>query len=338
MEFFGFKIARKALPLRPVSRSGSGWWPIVIREPFTGAWQQNQEIRPDTVLTYSAVFACVTTIATDIAKLGLRFVRQDADGIWTETESPAFSPVLRKPNRYQVRQTFYEQWMVSKLVHGNTYVLKQRDQRGVVVALYVLDPSRVTVLVAPDGAVYYQLHRDDLSQVRPEDGKDRILVPAREIMHDLMVPLFHPLIGVTPIYACGSAALQGLAIQKNSTAFFSKGSMPGGQLLVPGDISDEDAREKVEHWNTSYSGENAGRVALLSRGMKYEPFTVNATDAQLIEQLQWTAEDVCRCYGVPPYLLGIGPPPAHSHLEPLVQQDLVAVPAEQDHEARGGPR
>ena len=43
------------------------------------------------------------------------------------------------------------------MLHGNTYVLKQRDERGVVVALYVLDPSKVKPLVTPDGAVYYEL-------------------------------------------------------------------------------------------------------------------------------------------------------------------------------------
>jgi phage portal protein BeeE len=48
-------------------------------------------------------------------------------GIWTETDSPAFSPVLRKPNRYQNRIQFWESWILSKLTRGNAYVLKERD-------------------------------------------------------------------------------------------------------------------------------------------------------------------------------------------------------------------
>jgi hypothetical protein len=54
-------------------------------------------------------------------------VEQDSNGIWKEVDVAAFSPVLRKPNRYQNRIKFIEQWVVSKLLHGNTYVLKQRD-------------------------------------------------------------------------------------------------------------------------------------------------------------------------------------------------------------------
>ena len=58
---------KQLVPLRPLSEAGWGWWPI-IRESFTGAWQQNQEIRSDTALGYWAVFACVTLIAADIGK------------------------------------------------------------------------------------------------------------------------------------------------------------------------------------------------------------------------------------------------------------------------------
>ena len=45
-------------------------------------------------------------IAQDIGKVCLRLVTEDANGIWTETENPAFSPVLRKPNRYQTSSSF----------------------------------------------------------------------------------------------------------------------------------------------------------------------------------------------------------------------------------------
>ncbi|WP_416380911.1 hypothetical protein, partial [Klebsiella pneumoniae] len=34
-------------------------------------------------------------------------------------------------------------------------------------------------------------------------------VPAREVIHDRFNCLFHPLIGLSPIYAAGLAAMQG---------------------------------------------------------------------------------------------------------------------------------
>ena len=139
-------------------------------------------------------------------KLRLRLVERDVEGIWNETTSPAFSPVLRRSNRYQLIQKFLEWWIVSKLSFGNTYVLKERDARAVVTAMHVLDPQRVTPLIAPDGAVYYELRRDELGGVPANrDQPDRgVVVPASEIIHDLMVPLFHPLVGVSPMRAAWS--------------------------------------------------------------------------------------------------------------------------------------
>jgi HK97 family phage portal protein len=305
------KAAQQLLPL-----SGRGGWWSVLRESFLGAWQRNVDVNMDTVLTYFAVFACVTLIASDVAKLSLRLVEQDSNGIWTETESPAFSPVLRKPNRFQTIIKFVEQWIVSKLIHGNTYVLKQRDNRGVVVALYVLDPTRVTPLVAPDGGVYYELRRDDLSGLQ----KETVTVPAKDIIHDTMVALYHPLIGVSPIYACGVAAMQGLTIQGRSNTFFANGSRPGGVLTAPGNIEQATADRLKAYWDENFGGDNAGKVAVLGDGLTYEGMTQNAVDSQLIEQLKWTAENVCSTFHVPPYMIGVGPPPPYANIEPLLQQ------------------
>lgn len=316
MRLFGLTITReKAAPaLAPVDNRG-GWWGI-IRESFAGAWQQNVEVKLDTVLTYSTVFRCVSLIASDVAKLRIRLVAQDDNGIWTETDTAAYSPVLRKPNGYQNRIQFFTSWMESKLVHGNTYALKQRDQRNVVTALYVLDPQRTKPLVAPDGSVYYELRRDELSGL-PEDT---VVVPASEIIHDRWNTIYHPLVGTSPIYACGLAAVQGIRIQNNSAQFFGNGSNPGGILTAPGAISDETAKRLKEHWDKNYTGANVGKVAVLGDGLKYEPMAITATDAQLIEQLKWTSETICSVFGIPAYKVGVGQAPAYNNIEALDAQ------------------
>jgi HK97 family phage portal protein len=321
MRLFGFEISRTrtgAAPMPLAGRSPGGWQPLV-REPYTGAWQNNAEIGAETALANFAVFACTTLIASDIGKVRLRLVSQDEEGIWHEADSAAFSPVLRKPNRYQTIQKFLEQWIVSKLRAGNTYVLKERDERGVVRHLYVLDPSRVVPLVTPDGAVYYELRRDELALGLPTDG-EAVVVPASEVIHDLMVALFHPLVGVPPIYACAASAGQALAIQANSSAFFANGSQPSGILTHVERIDDAQAEAYRDRWHANFSGANRGRVAVLGHGLTYEPVAMSAVESQLIEQLKWTAETVCSCYHVPPFMIYVGPPPAYGNPALMFQQ------------------
>ena len=224
---FELSIRRALTTVAAPSPRRDGWYPVV-HEPFTGAWQRNLEITNDTALSYAPVFACVDLLSSDCAKLRWRLV-EFTEGVWLEVENPAYS-VLKNPNRYQVPLQFVQQWMVSKLVHGNTYVLKQRDQRGVVNALYVLDPQRVQPLVASDGSVWYSLQRDDLVGVTETQLPEAI--PAREIIHDRMMAPFHPLCGVSPIFAASLPALQGLSIERNSELFFRNGSSPGGVLTA----------------------------------------------------------------------------------------------------------
>lgn len=309
------ELRTKAINLQPVSGS-QGWWPLFVREPYPGAWQRNDELQAQTALSFSAVFACHTLIIGDIGKVNLNLVIEDENGIWTPTENPAYSPVLRRPNHYQNWTQFIECWVSSKLNTGNAYVLKERDARRVVVAMYVLDPNRVKPLVAFDRSVYYELRRDDLSG-QPQDN---VTVPASEIIHDRFNCLFHPLVGLSPVFACAVATRQGLSIQGNSQKMFANGSFPGGILTAPGAIEDETAARIKAYWQTEFSGDNVGNIAVLGDDLKYQQLAFNAVDMQLIDQLKWTGETVCSCYHVPPYLVDIGPPPPYANVEPVIQK------------------
>lgn len=298
MKLFGYEINIKK-SLQPVPSGSGGWFPL-IRESSPGAWQRGETIEVETGLAHSAVFACVSLIGNDIGKLPIR-ITQDQGGYWAPIQHP-YSALLRKPNPYQNRAQFLAQWIVSKLLHGNTYILKRRNPRGQVEALHVLDPRTVAPLVSEDGAVFYRLKASYLAAI----GED-VVVPAREIIHDRGLCPFHPLIGVSPLTAAGLAASQALSIQNNSSNFFKNGSRPGGVLSAPGAIAPDTAARLKAHWESNYSGENAGKVAVLGDGLKFEQIAISAIDAQLIEQLNYTAQDVCRAFNVPAWKIGAGP-------------------------------
>lgn len=309
MKILGFEIT-KAQPM-PVPSTGRGWFPIW--EANGGNWQRNIVVDQQAVTANHAVFSCMTLISSDVAKLRVKLVAQDDNRVWSEVTNAAYSPVLRKPNRFQTRIQFWESWMLSKLSRGNTYALKQRDNRNVVTALYVLDPTRCRPMVTPDGQVYYQLDSDNLAGLE----EAQILVPASEIIHDRFNCLFHPLVGISPIYAAGLAATQGLRIQNNSANLFGNSSRPGGLLITPGKIDPDNAERLKEYWDTKFTGENSGKVAVLGDGVRYESLSVTPEDAQLVEQLKWTAEVVCSTFHVPPYKIGVGAMPSYNNVQAL---------------------
>jgi HK97 family phage portal protein len=307
-------VRQKASPPTIIGDRGN-WWLPIVREPFTGAWQRNLEQTTETILTNAAVYACLERISSDIAKCRLRLVEQDANGIWNEIESPAFSPVLRKPNSWQNRIQFIENWVLSKLASGNAYALKGRDGRGLVVGMHVLDPIGVRVLVTPSGDIYYDLTRDNLSGI-----EEHIVVPASEIIHDMCTIKYHPLCGVPPLLAAAGPATQGLNIQTTSSKFFKNNATPGGVLSAPGEIKEATAKRLKEYWQTEFSGDNAGKIAVLGDGLKFDPMTATAESSQLAEQLGLSAKLVAAAFGIPGYMVGVEPPPSYNNIEALNQQ------------------
>lgn len=289
---------------------GRGWFRIF--ESFAGAWQTNVVVDYEVSQSNHAVFAVQTLIASDISKMRVKLTAKDSNGVWQETANPAYSPVLRRPNHYQNRIQFFESWVLSKLQRGNAVILKQRDNRNVVTGMYVLDWTRVRPMIADNGDVFYELQCDKLAGI-----EQTVYAPARDVIHDRFNCLFHPLIGVSPIFAAGLAATHGLAIQKQATKFFENGARPGGLLIAPGRIDKENAQTLKEEWESKYTGDNAGKIAVLGDGLKYESLAANSDESQLIEQLKWTAEQICGVYHVPAFLAGVGAEPNYNNVQNL---------------------
>ncbi len=179
---------------------------------------------------------------------------------------------------------------------------KERDKRGIVVAGYVLDPLRVKPLVGPSGQVYYACQQDLLADITDAS----IVIPAREIIHDIGFAPYHPLCGFSPVYACGHTALQGLTIVNNATRHFKNGSQIGGVLTAPGQISADTVNRLEKYWAENYAGEsNIGKVAVLGDGLKF---------------VKWGDEKICAVHHVPPYMVSVGPLPSYNNVEALGQQ------------------
>lgn len=292
-----------------VGNSGFG---RIVEDIFPGGWQQNVEISKSEVTAHFAVFACMTLIASDIAKMTLMLMYRTGN-IWKRSFNTGLGAVLKKPNPYQTIVQFLEAWVLSKLQSGNTYVLKTRDAAGIVVRMDVLRPDLVRPLVSDlDGSVFYEIRRDELNSL-----DQVIIVPASEVIHDRFNCLNHPLIGVSPIMAAGLAAAQGQFIQESAARFFKNASNASVILSAPGSISAETAKRVKDAAESALSGENVGRLAVFGDGLKFEKSSFQAVDSQVIDQLKWTAEVACSVFHVPPYKIGVGALPSYNNVQAL---------------------
>lgn len=292
-------------PLRELSGVG-------VKEPFAGAWQRNMSSENSgTLLSNPAVYACVTRIASDIAKLDLRLLDETLPQVEPAAAASPFWRCIRKPNGHQNRIQFIRYWLLCKLIWGNAYAVKMRDARTMVSALYLLDPRRVAPMVSPDGGVYYSLGADDLAQL----PHGILAAPQSEVIHDRCPTLWHPLIGVPPLFAAALSGSLGIKIQRNSHAFFSNMSRPSGILTAPRKISDEVADRLKRQWEENFSAGSLGKFAVLGEGLEYQAMTIAAEQSQVAEQLEISARDIATAFHMPAHKINIGAMPAAANAQ-----------------------
>lgn len=268
-----------------------------------------EEKRGD-LITYPTLYACIYRIASDMGKLPFSLRQRDGNGVWTEVPNSAYDSILRKQNNFQTPAQFREHWIITKLINGNTYVLKRRGDRREVTELYVLDPERVMPLVSESGAVFYQLQTDTLNQLPDGYPADSLIVPASEIIHDRCMTIHHPLIGIPPLASAHWPALKNMKIMRSATEFFANNAQPGGILTAPAGMTEEDAQAVQKYWAENFNGPNAGRVAIIGADMKFTPFAMKSIDAQMVEQMRYSDEQICQPFGIHPFKIGIGSLPA----------------------------
>jgi HK97 family phage portal protein len=268
---------------------------------------------PETLLAFSALYACVTILASDIAKLPIYLYEDLPNGGVRRQRTNPIQRILSVPNGYQTRTDFIQQLMTSTLLTGNAYVYVEFDNRQVAVAWHVLNPESVRPVVTPDGEVFYRVGAGFVGAIGADsnalaglinDAAQGYLIPMRELMHHRYCTIFHPLIGSSPMQAAAMSAITGSKVVANSAEFFANMSRTSGVITAPTKIDQETADRLKTVWEENFSHGRFGRTAVLGGGLKWEPLTINAVDAQLIEQLRWTVEDVARPFRVPLFMLG----------------------------------
>jgi HK97 family phage portal protein len=281
--------------LQRVTRSISGiispkpWLYQLIGGTTTNA---GENVNSNNAPTVSAVFACVSLISDTIASLPFHLYAESEDGK-TRVSSELDRLVSRKPseayNSYYWRQAIIN----SLLLRGNAYILPVRS-RGRITALELIDTDLVTIDTT-SGALIYSLYLPG--------GVTMRLQPS-QIIH-LKAWTIDGINGLSPIIYAKETIGTAMAANKHLGGFYGNGAMPKGILQLDGSIRDVDRlRELGNQFDRRYSGSNSGKTAVLTAGAEYKAVGISMQDAQYIESMRFSVEEICRIFKVPPHKVG----------------------------------
>ena len=96
-----------------------------------------------------------------------------------------------------------------------------------------------------------------------------------------------------------------MAQEEASGRFFLKGFMASGFLTPKGRALDDKQIAQLDKIMDDYRGsENAGKIGFLPAEMEHLPLSIKPSDAQLLETRQFSVEEICRWFQIPPFMIG----------------------------------
>jgi len=261
----------------------------------TGRW-----LTPEGALSQVTLLSCVRLLSEQMSTLPWAAFRgSDQEGWSPATDSPVYTLLHDMPNPELTPAEMKMLTGVALCLWGNAYFEIEYDGAGRRRAAWPLPANRVEVIPPTNS---YQGQREYI--VTLPNGERRGL--SRWQMWHIRGWGTDPWLGKSPVALMRESIARALAIEEYGGRFFGNDSRPGGLLKHPGKLTETSAKRLKDSWESAHRGlDNAHRVAVLEEGMEWQQTGVPPQDAQFIQAMQFTEEQMCQIYRVPPHMIGI---------------------------------
>ena len=248
-----------------------------------------EEVNEQSALGISTVFSAISLLADSIALLPLKTMRYDGQKV-IHTEKPKF---LEKPNVAQDISMFslVHQTISTLAMHGNAFILVDRDRQGRPVQLTPIHPEKVKVEM-DNGKKCFMLQTKRGSYDRK--------ITTYNMLHLIWYQYPGQLVGVSPLRANGNTYGLALAMERHLSQFYGQGGTPSSVLETDRDLTAEQATVLKETWLGNHNRNR--KPAVLTGGLKWKAISAAAGE-ELIAARDQITHEIARVFRIPAHLL-----------------------------------
>ncbi len=239
-------------------------------------------VNKNTALKLTAVYRCIATNAETVAGLPKMVIKEsDKQRMFND---PVYPLIHLQPNPLMTAFAFWETVMVHLQTDGNAYCPIRRNALGYPIRLDLIeDPENVSIYER-DNDLYYLYKSETYFSY--------------DILHFKGFSM-NGLKGRSPIRTAMDAIGLGLSGQTFGSDYFSKGLNQPGLIETEGSMTDDEWKAFQSHWKESYLG-NSDNVPVIEYGGKWKSLGIPLDQAQYIATREFTVEEICRIFNVPP--------------------------------------
>jgi len=249
-------------------------------------------VNPETAMSASAVFPCVSLIADIIGSLPLEFPAVDVNGKAESDPFPRANRLSVAPNPLMTGAEFWSTVAFNAVLRGASYaepVVMAGDME-----LWPLRPAGIS-----------EKHQERLFGLdyTYEDNRTRSF-RAGELLRVSGISA-DGVYAVVPWKVARTAIEMANTLEEYGKSFFKNGARPSFALGADKGISDKAiARLKSEFQGNFAGALNAGKVPVLEEGLKPLPISLNNADSQLMELRRNQIREIARQWRIPLFMLG----------------------------------
>lgn len=266
-------------------------------------------VNPQTALEHEAVYTCVRTITSDIAKIPLQIEKKNPAGGWKVDYDHPFNQLLNYPNERHVAFEFIEDMVLSCMLNGDAFAVVIRDNMGIAEKIIPVNPYTTRVFEDPqDGELYYHVTSkmlfNERTSIKTETGETRTIYH-RDMIRMRGLSLDNGKNGYSAIRLAREAFGLAIATQETAARAYTNGANVSGYFKPDPTMGAESAMAMADKLKTAIAGiVNSGKTAVLP-GLDYVAINKNVSDLQLVEARRQVTSDIGRIFRVPPYKLGL---------------------------------
>lgn len=274
----------------PIELTNGTFW-----AEWTGKSNSGQLVSAERSVQLSAVWACAKLIAETVSTLPFKMYEDPPDGNkHPAVNHPFYDLLCRQPCPDMTTIRFIQMIIVSILFRGNAFI-EMRHINGRPVALLPLLPQNMNVSTGDNGRLKYRY-------TDPHSGVEREI--ARENIIHIRGFGLDGIVGLNPMKAGKEVLGSALATNEAAAKFFENGLQSSGFIAAKTQMNTEQRELLRKNLDNFVGSKNAGKVMVLEGDLDYKNITVNPETAQLIESREFSVEEICRWFGVPPVMIG----------------------------------
>ena len=263
-------------------------------------------------LNLSTFYRGVHLISTSISQLPIYTKRVSGKGESNILKSHYTNMLWNDPSNLIDKTTMLRSIVQSVIIKGNAYVYISRAEDGT--------PVNLRFLPSSDVILTYNKERNELYYNCSYINHGKRIMPSNMLHFKLFT--YDGVKGISVLKFAFQSIETSNVTNVHAKDFFEKGTnKASGVLTVNSQLNEKQRLQILNTWNTTYSSGKSG-LAVLQGNMTYQPISVNADEAQMLESREYNQADVAHWLNLNPSQLGLKGYQSYSNFEDL-QSELL---------------